>query len=72
MSAPAAAAPLYPASPVIGPSVTPKAIESYLRGPPLVNEVGAVLRFIGWVIRLYKLRLRVRIQWQIAFYVRGR
>ena len=42
MSAPAPALPPAPAPSVIGPSVTPKAVESYLRAAPPVDEVGAV------------------------------
>ena len=37
-------APTIPASPVLGPSVTPKVIESYLRAVPPVDEVGAAER----------------------------
>ena len=39
-----APATVLPASPVLGPSVTPKVIESYLRAVPPVDEVGAAER----------------------------
>ena len=53
MSAPAAA-PLYPAPPVIGPSATPKAVRAYLRAVPAVDEVGAVERAAALASRSVK------------------
>ena len=54
MSASAAAAPLHPASPVIGPSVAPKAVRAYLRAVPTVDEVGAVERAAALASRSVK------------------
>lgn len=54
MSAPAPVLPPAPASPVIGPSVTPKAVESYLRAVPPVDEVGAAERAAALAARSVK------------------
>ena len=54
MSAPAPALPPAPAPSVIGPSVTPKAVESYLRAAPPVDEVGAAERAAALAARSVK------------------
>lgn len=45
---------LRPPSPVLGPSVTPKAVRSYLRAVPAVDEVGAAERAAALASRSVK------------------
>ena len=54
MSAPAPLIPPAPAPPVLGPSVTPKGLRSYLRAAPPVDEVGAAERAAALATRSVK------------------